>query len=116
MVVIEDFNDVLLLEYETMQQFISSSDPVVRKIASNFTTRLMKILIKLSVLCSVASAPSISNKEDRFEDFGVEMQIKLRKGFLSLAHEFPNRFMVIDGNRTEVEVAENISKRLREIG
>jgi hypothetical protein len=62
----EDFNDVLLLEYETMQQFISSSDPVVRKIASNFTTRLLKILIKMSVLCSIAEAKDIKNKKKRF--------------------------------------------------
>ena len=74
------------------------------------------VLIDLDPNISLARAIERSNNEARFEDFGVEMQIKLRKGFLSLAHEFPNRFMVIDGNRTEVEVAENISKRLHEIG
>ena len=74
------------------------------------------VLIDLDPNISLARAIERSNNEARFEDFGVEMQIKLRKGFLSLAHEFPNRFMVIDGNRTEAEVAENISKRLREIG
>ena len=74
------------------------------------------VLIDLDPNISLARAIERSNNEARFEDFGVEMQIKLRKGFLSLAHEFPNRFMVIDGNRSEVEVAENISKRLREIG
>ena len=74
------------------------------------------VLIDLDPNISLARAIERSNNEARFEDFGVEMQIKLRKGFLSLAHEFPNRFMVIDGNRTEVEVAKNISKRLREIG
>lgn len=74
------------------------------------------VLIDLDPTISLARAIERSNNEVRFEDFGVEMQIKLRKGFLSLAHEFPNRFMVIDGNRTEAEVAENISKRLHEIG
>ena len=74
------------------------------------------VLIDLDPTISLARAIERSNNEARFEDFGVEMQIKLRKGFLSLAHEFPNRFMVIDGNRTEAEVAENISKRLHEIG
>lgn len=74
------------------------------------------VLIDLDPNVSLARAIERSNNEARFEDFGVEMQIKLRKGFLSLAHEFPNRFMVIDGNRTEAEVAENISKRLHEIG
>ena len=74
------------------------------------------VLIDLDPNISLARAIERSNNEARFEDFGVEMQIKLRKGFLSLAHEFPNRFLVIDGNRTEAEVAENISKRLHEIG
>ncbi len=66
------------------------------------------VLIDLDPNISLARAIERSNNEARFEDFGVEMQIKLRKGFLSLAHEFPNRFMVIDGNITEAEIAENI--------
>ena len=74
------------------------------------------VLIDLDPTIGLARAIERSNKEARFEDFGVEMQIKLRKGFLTLAHEFPNRFMVIDGSRNEAEVAENISKRLHEIG
>ena len=74
------------------------------------------VLIDLDPTISLARAIERSNQEGRFEDFGVEMQIKLRKGFLTLAHEFPNRFMVIDGSRNEAEVAENISKRLHEIG
>ena len=74
------------------------------------------ILIDLDPTISLARAIERSNNEARFEDFGVEMQIKLREGFLTLAHEFPNRFMVIDGSRTEAEVAENISKQLHEVG
>jgi len=74
------------------------------------------VLIDLDPTISLARAIERSNNEARFEDFGLEMQIKLREGFLTLAHEFPNRFIVIDGSRTEVEVAENISKRLHEIG
>ena len=74
------------------------------------------VLIDLDPTISLARAIERSNNEARFEDFGLEMQIKLREGFLTLAHEFPNRFMVIDGSRTEAEVAKNISKRLHEIG
>ena len=33
------------------------------------------------------------------------MQIKLREGFLNLANEFPKRFIVVDGNRSEAEVS-----------
>ena len=56
-----------------------------------------------------------SDNEARFEDFGLEMQIKLREGFLTLADEFPKRFIVVDGNRNEFEVSRDISKLLVEI-
>ena len=61
-----EFNDVLEFEYEGMEAYIQSASPEVRKIASNFTTRLLKILFKMSVLCSVAQSRSITNKDDRF--------------------------------------------------
>ena len=57
-----EFNDVLELEYEGMELYIQSASPEVRKIASNFTTRLLKILIKMSVLCSVAQSRSIAKR------------------------------------------------------
>lgn len=65
-----DFNDVLQLEYENMRAYLQNTRPDVAAIASNFTTRLMKILIKMSVLCSVASAPSITEKDARFKVTG----------------------------------------------
>ena len=61
-----DYNDVLRLEYNNMNNYLWNTRPEVEAIASNFTTRLMKILMKMAVLCSVASAPSIKNKNDRF--------------------------------------------------
>jgi dTMP kinase len=36
--------------------------------------------------------------EDRFEEFGLEFQKKLRKGFLSLASHFNKRCFIIDGD------------------
>jgi len=62
----DNFNDMLRNEYETMQNFIQDTHPAVRKIASNFTTRMLKILIKMSVLCSIAEAKNIKNKSNRF--------------------------------------------------
>jgi hypothetical protein len=61
-----DFNQVLALEYENMRAYLQNTRSDVNAIASNFTTRLMKILYKMSVLCSVASAPSIKDKDQRF--------------------------------------------------
>ena len=73
------------------------------------------IVIDLDPHIGLARALERSNTEARFEDFGLEMQIKLREGFLTLANEFPKRIIVVDGNRSEAEVSENISKILHEI-
>ena len=74
------------------------------------------ILIDLDPNIGLTRALERSDTEARFEDFGLEMQIKLREGFLSLANEFPKRFMVVDGNRSEAEVSQTISKLLHETG
>ncbi len=42
--------------------------------------------------------------EDRFEDFGLGFQTKLRAGFLNLATEFPDRCVVIDATGTQDQV------------
>ena len=73
------------------------------------------VLVDLDPKIGLARALRRSDNEARFEDFGLEMQIKLRAGFLTLANEFPKRFIVVDGNRNESEVARDISKLLLEI-
>ncbi len=47
--------------------------------------------------------------EDRFEDFGLAFQDTLRHGFLALAHANPKRCVLIDGNRTEDQIASEIA-------
>jgi dTMP kinase len=47
--------------------------------------------------------------EDRFEDFGLGFQETLRHGFLSLAHSFPQRCVVIDGGRDPAQIASEIA-------
>ena len=73
------------------------------------------VLVDLDPKIGLARALRRSDNEARFEDFGLEMQIKLREGFLTLANEFHKRFIVVDGNRNESEVARDISKLLLEI-
>lgn len=46
--------------------------------------------------------------EDRFEDLGLEFQEKLRAGFLSLAQDFPDRTVVIDGKGDQQAIAAKI--------
>lgn len=52
--------------------------------------------------------------EDRFEDFGLGFQETLRHGFLSLARDFPDRCVVIDGNRDAAQIATEIFARTME--
>jgi dTMP kinase len=48
--------------------------------------------------------------EARFEDFGAELQARLRAGFLALAEEAPERIRVIDGRGSADEVAEAVAQ------
>jgi dTMP kinase len=49
--------------------------------------------------------------EDRFEEFGLEFQKRLRDGFLALAQAQPDRIQVVDGMRDADAVAHDISSR-----
>lgn len=54
--------------------------------------------------------------EDRFEDFGLDFQMRLRAGFLALAEEYPERCAVIDGNRAPEAVARDVLDTLQKAG
>ena len=56
-----------------------------------------------------SSRPAGEAAEDRFEAFGLPFQERVRQGFLDLAREAPARFVVIDGDRPEAEVAEDVA-------
>lgn len=46
--------------------------------------------------------------EDRFEEFGLPFQRKLRAGFKKLADDFPKRVVLINGKRDEETIAAEI--------
>lgn len=49
-----------------------------------------------------------SSGEDRFEEFGLEFQAKLREGFVQLAKQEKSRCHLIDGNSDPNIIAKNI--------
>ncbi len=57
----------------------------------------------------LARARGRNGTEERFEDFGADLQRKMRAGFLALAAEFPDRCRVIDGNRPAEIVAAEVA-------
>ncbi|WP_419195932.1 dTMP kinase [Cognatishimia activa] len=68
----------------------------------------LTILIDMDPAIGLARAKGRQTAEERFEDFGQELQIKMRHGFLDLAQQFKDRFRLIDGNRDMDDVAADI--------
>ena len=62
-----DFNNAVLREYESMRKYVESSRAEVMDIATNFLTRLNNHLVRISMLCAIAEAPSITDKSKRFQ-------------------------------------------------
>lgn len=56
-----------------------------------------------------ARAKSRQTAEERFEDFGADMQGRMREGFLALAQEYQGRFRVIDAGRDIETVAGDVA-------
>ncbi len=72
----------------------------------------LTFLIDMDPAAGLARAKARATEEERFEDFGVELQERMRAGYLALAKEFPERFIVIDGNQAQEDVAADIRARL----
>lgn len=68
----------------------------------------MTVLIDMDPAAGLARAKSRNTVEERFEDFGVDLQQKMREGFLALAAEYPARIITIDGDRDMDSVAADI--------
>lgn len=68
----------------------------------------MTLVIDIDPETGLKRALGRNGSEDRFEEFGLELQKRMRAGFLDLAVEFPDRFQVIDGNRDPEAVAQSV--------
>lgn len=69
----------------------------------------LTLLIDMDPAQGLARAKARQGIEERFEDFGTDLQTKMRAGFLALAEEFKDRFRVIDGARDIDTVAQDVS-------
>ncbi|WP_071672377.1 dTMP kinase [Nioella nitratireducens] len=68
----------------------------------------LTLLIDMDPEKGLARAKGRKGTEERFEDFGLELQRQMRNGFLALSREFSDRFRVIDGDRPPEEVAADV--------
>ncbi len=69
----------------------------------------MTLLIDMDPETGLSRAKGRQGAEERFEDFGLNLQQQMRAGFLSLADEFSDRFRVVDGNRDMDSVARDVT-------
>ena len=70
----------------------------------------LTLLIDMDPDVGLARAKGRQTSEERFEDFGLELQQKMRAGFLALSEEFSDRFQVIDGARDMDAVAQDVAR------
>jgi dTMP kinase len=68
----------------------------------------LTIVIDIDPQISLKRAKSRETVEERFEDFGVEMQLNMRNGFIELAKEFSNRIEVVNGQQSVDDLAKDI--------
>ena len=68
----------------------------------------LTIIIDIDPEISLKRAKSRKTAEERFEDFGLELQMKMRKGFIELAKEFSNRIELVNGQQSVDRLAQDI--------
>ena len=68
----------------------------------------LTIVIDIDPKISLRRAKSRKTIEERFEDFGLELQMKMRKGFIELSNEFGNRIEVVNGQQSADKLAQDI--------
>lgn len=66
------------------------------------------LLIDMDPEAALTRAKARATAEERFEDFGLDLQQRMRAGFLQLAADYSERFRIIDGNRPQNEVAADV--------
>lgn len=69
----------------------------------------LTFIIDMDPVLGLSRALSRQGTEERFESFGEGLQARMRAGFLSLAGEFPDRCVVIDGARPIEVVAGDVA-------
>jgi len=68
----------------------------------------LTVLLDINPALGLTRAKSRHGAEERFEDFGESLQVRMRQGFLALANDSLDRVKVINGDRAIDSVADDI--------
>ena len=88
--------------------------PKLRELVDKLTEEVigcdpdLTIVIDIDPDISLKRAKSRKTVEERFEDFGVELQKNMRNGFIELSKEFNNRIEVVNGHQSVDDLANDI--------
>ena len=88
--------------------------PKLRELVDKLTEEVigcdpdLTIVIDIDPEISLKRAKSRKTVEERFEDFGVELQKNMRNGFIELSKEFNNRIEVVNGHQSVDDLANDI--------
>ncbi len=69
----------------------------------------LTFLIDIDPALGLSRAQARAGHEMRFEEMGLDLQNKMRTGFLALAAAHPARFRVIPGDRDPADVARDVT-------
>lgn len=72
----------------------------------------LTVLIDMDPATGLERALSRATKEERFEGFGEDLQTRMRAGFLELAAQYNDRFIVIDGAHDIDVVARDVARQV----
>ena len=89
--------------------------PVVDELHNLMIAREPDLTLILDLSPEIALARGLARKsgEDRFEDFGLPFQKRLREGFLNLATDFPSRVEMVDASMEEDVLTLELLRRVR---
>ncbi len=92
-------------------------DLKVTKAINNSATQGIKpqLTILLDIPAEAGLARKQSDKKDRFEKEDINFHEKIRQGYLKLAAEEPERWLVVDATQSKEQIAEIIWQKVRQL-
>jgi dTMP kinase len=107
----DDFDSIQNFDAERDMQQIGKRRGIIDKLHALMIKREpdLTFVIDMDPEVGLARAKGRNGTEERFEDFGVDLQHRMRAGFLDLAREYSGRCRVIDGNRAPDVVAAEVA-------
>ncbi len=114
------FNDsTIAYQYYGSNKFADTKimDTLYQMVAGDFKpdiTFLLDIDVRQGLERSFKKAETMANKELRFENVDISFHERLRNGYLELAQNAPERFIVINAGGTIEEVTAEIIRKYEE--